>query len=638
MPLPPHAVLLDAPRAAPEEGEPTEAGASLLFTAPVRILRADNLDAIPALLDSLDAEVAAGHHVAGYLAYEAGAAFWADRLTVAAPREPLAWFGVYGPPTVLDAPGVDALLADAHGYALTVPRFDLDRDAYVQQVERVRHHIHEGDVYQINFTAPFRYRFAGDPVGLYRALRRQQRVSYAALLHIEAADGQPLDVLSLSPELFFRRDGRRLTARPMKGTIRRGTDAGEDAALAMHLSADPKNRAENLMIVDLLRNDLSVVAEPGSVVVPHLFTTEPYETLTQMTSTVQATLRDGVTYADLFEALFPCGSVTGAPKLRAMQLIADLEAVPRGVYCGAVGYIAPPTDSRDAQAVFNVPIRTLVLAEDRDGMGTGTMGSGSGIVWDSDPEAEYDECQLKARFLKRAWAWPERPHGPIQDRYVEAAGSFGLLETMRAERGRIEYRALHRVRLAEAASFFGVKLDLAEVNALLDETLAQLGMAPHRLRLTVAADGTPGLAVAPVVSGDMALRTAALFPVAMDSANPFCWWKTTHRTHYDDALAWAKTHAVDEPLLLNERGEVTEGARTSVWIEREGQLLTPPLSSGGLAGVHRQHLLTTVPGAVEAVLVSEDLHTADRVLLGNAVRGLQEVEVVEVAAASLSGR
>ncbi|MEO1631370.1 MAG: aminotransferase class IV, partial [Bacteroidota bacterium] len=261
-----------------------------------------------------------------------------------------------------------------------------------------------------------------------------------------------------------------------------------------------------------------------------------------------------------------------------------------------------------------------------------------GIVWDSDPEAEYDECQLKAQFLRRAWAWPDRPLETTQQRYIAEAGPFSLLETMRAERGRIEHRALHRFRLAEAASFFGVKLDLAEVNALLDETLAQLGMAPHRLRLTVAADGTPSLVVAPIVSGDMALRTAALFPVAMDSANPFCWWKTTHRTYYDDALAWSKTHAVDEPLLLNERGEVTEGARTSVWIEREGQLFTPPLSSGGLAGVHRQYLLTTVPGAVEAVLTPDDLHTADRVLLGNAVRGLQEVEVVEVAAASLSGR
>ncbi|MEM6782655.1 MAG: chorismate-binding protein [Bacteroidota bacterium] len=395
----------------------------------------------------------------------------------------------------------------------------------------------------------------------------------------------------------------------------------------MHLAADPKSRAENLMIVDLLRNDLSVVAEPGSVVVPHLFTTEPYETLTQMTSTVQATLREGVDYADLFAALFPCGSVTGAPKLRAMQLIADLEATPRGVYCGAIGYVAPPTDAAEARAVFNVPIRTLVLSEDATGIGVGHMGSGSGIVWDSDPEAEYDECQLKARFLRRAWAWPARARGPEQVRRIEAAGSFALLETMRAEQGRITHRALHRFRLVEAAAYFGVPLDLAEVNDLLDATLAKLGVGPHRVRLTVTRDGSPAITVSAVDAVHMALGTAAVYPHVISSVHPFCWWKTTHRTHYDEAVAWAHQQGVDEPILVNERGEVTEGARTTVWVERDGCLVTPSLVSGGLAGVHRQHLLTTVPGATEAVLTPDDLATADRVLLGNAVRGLQAVSI-----------
>ncbi|MEM8600642.1 MAG: aminodeoxychorismate synthase component I [Bacteroidota bacterium] len=630
MPLPPHAVLLDAPRAAPEEGAATDAGTSLLFTAPHRILQADRLDAIPDLLAGLDAAVGEGYHVAGYVAYEAGAAFWPNRLAVALPHEPLAWFGVYDAPAVLNAAAVDALLANAEGYALSTPQFDLDRPTYVRQVERVRHHIHEGDVYQVNFTVPFRYRFAGDAMGLYRALRRRQRVSYAALLHIETLDGQPIDIVSLSPELFFRRDGAQLTARPMKGTIRRGDDVGEDAGLALHLASDPKNRAENLMIVDLLRNDLSVVAEPGSVVVPRLFTTEPYETLRQMTSTVQATLRKGVTYANLFEALFPCGSVTGAPKLRAMQRIAELEAGPRGVYCGAIGYIAPATDEAAPRAVFNVPIRTLVLSEDDTGVGVGRMGSGSGIVWDSDPEAEYDECQLKARFLKRAWAWPERPRGPEQAHWIEAAGAFELLETMRAEHGRIEHCVIHRFRLAEAASYFGVPLALAEVDRRLDAALAELAAGPHRVRLTIAQDGTPTVATSVVDAAHLALRTVAFYPVPMDEGNPFCWWKTTHRPHYDAALAWALAQGVDEPLLINGQGDVTEGARTSIWIERDGCLLTPSLVSGGLAGVHRQHLLTTVPGAAEAILTPDDLRNAERVFLGNAVRGLQEVRVAEL--------
>ncbi|MEM8557966.1 MAG: aminodeoxychorismate synthase component I [Bacteroidota bacterium] len=615
LPTPPF-VLLDAPREAPEdEGR---AGRSLLFQAPHRVLTAEHLGDLPDVLAGLDAAVAAGHHVAGMLAYEAGAAFWSGRLAPEHAPEPLAWFGVFDAPAVLDVEAVDTLLAEADGYALSTPRFGVTRDDYVCQIERIRHHIHEGDVYQINFTAPFDFRFAGDAVGLYRALRQQQQVSYAALLRTGAHD-----ILSLSPELFFRRDGRRLTARPMKGTIRRGQDAGEDAALALHLAADPKSRAENLMIVDLLRNDLAVVAEPGSVTVPHLFTTEPYETLTQMTSTVRATIREGATYADLFRALFPCGSVTGAPKLRAMQLIEALEAQPRGVYCGAIGYVAPGD-----RAVFNVPIRTVVLEPEGAEVRTGRMGSGSGIVWDSDPEAEYDECQLKARFLTRAWAWPERPRGEAQQQRIAEAGPFALLETIRAEHGRIAHGALHRMRLSEAARYFGVPFDLHGLDARLAAALAEYGPEALRVRLTVAPDGTPNIAVTPLHGHSLVLSAAAVHPAAMDSGDPFCWWKTTHRPHYDAALAWAQEAGVDEPILVNERGEVTEGARTSVWIERDGRLLTPPLASGGLAGVHRQHLLTTVPGAIETVLTPRDLHDAERVFLGNAVRGLVEVDVI----------
>ena len=341
---------------------------------------------VPALLEALDRVRAAGRYAAGFLAYEAG---YALEPTVFAPPEAgslLGWFGVYEVPERLGPDAAEGLLARAGGFALSPPQFALEAAAYLDRVAAIREHIREGDVYQINLTAPFRFAFEGDPLGLYRALRRRQRVPYGAFL----STGER-NVLSFSPELFFRMDGRRVTARPMKGTAPRGATPAEDDRLAAALAADEKNRAENLMIVDLLRNDLARVSEPGSVRVPRLFETERYETVTQMTSTVTATLRSAAALSDVFRALFPCGSVTGAPKLRSMQRIREREAGPRGVYCGAVGYAGP------GGAVFNVPIRTLELRE-----GEGRMGVGSGIVWDSEAEAEYAECLLKARFLLAA--------------------------------------------------------------------------------------------------------------------------------------------------------------------------------------------------------------------------------------------
>ncbi|HLT47870.1 MAG TPA: aminodeoxychorismate synthase component I [Rubricoccaceae bacterium] len=349
------------------------------------MLTARTAAGVPALLDALDRVRDEGRYAAGFLAYEAGYAL--EPSVFDPPADGLlGWFGVYDAPERLAGDDADVLLAEAGAFRLGTPRFALEQGDYEARVADVRALIREGDVYQINLTAPFRFAFEGDPRGLYRAARRQQRVPYGAF--IDTGEGH---VLSFSPELFFRLDGRRITARPMKGTAPRGATPEEDDRLAAALAADEKNRAENLMIVDLLRNDLARVSEPGSVGVPRLFETERYETVTQMTSTVTATLRPEATLADVLRALFPCGSVTGAPKLRAIRRIRELEIGPRGVYCGAVGYLGP------RGAVFNVPIRTVELRG-----GEGRLGVGSGIVWDSEAGAEYDECLLKARFLLEA--------------------------------------------------------------------------------------------------------------------------------------------------------------------------------------------------------------------------------------------
>ena len=390
----PGTVLLDGPLADADSGR---AGAWLL-AEPRETVSAATLADVPALLDALDGALADGRTVAGALAYEAGYALEPDAFAGAPaldPAAPLGWFGVYDAPPV---PVDESVLREALGppaARVSGVQAELDADAYRERIARVRAHIREGDVYQINLTWPLRFETDADPVALYAALRAGQPTAYGALVRSGAAD-----VLSLSPELFFRvdeREGARvITARPMKGTAPRGATDAEDRRLAAALAADPKNRAENLMIVDLLRNDLGRVAVGGSVDVPRLFETERYPTLTQMTSTVTAELRPDAGLGDVLRALFPCGSVTGAPKIRAMQLIREIESGPRGLYCGAVGVAVPGAGGGLGRAAFNVPIRTAVV---RDGRGRYDVGSG--VVWDSDAAAEWDECWLKARVLTR---------------------------------------------------------------------------------------------------------------------------------------------------------------------------------------------------------------------------------------------
>ena len=377
----PGTVWLDAARRDADTG--VEGG--LLFTNPLAILTAHTGKEVPLLLDALDGYVAAGRYVAGVLAYEAGYALEPSVFSPPAPSL-LGWFGVYEAPERYAGSEFEALLDEAGSFTMERRVFSLDRDTYRNRIARIKDSIRSGDSYQVNFTAPVQFSVTGDPLGFYRAVRFRQRVPYGAFLHFSSQH-----LFSFSPELFFRMDGRSITARPMKGTSPRGATPSEDDRLARQLAADEKNRAENLMIVDLLRNDLSRVAEPGTVQVPTLFETERYETVTQMTSTVTATLRPDIQVGEVLQALFPCGSVTGAPKLRAMQLIRELENEPRGVYCGAIGYAGPK------EAVFNGPIRTVSLTGRY-----GVLGVGSGIVWVSEADAEYDECLLKAQFLAEA--------------------------------------------------------------------------------------------------------------------------------------------------------------------------------------------------------------------------------------------
>jgi para-aminobenzoate synthetase / 4-amino-4-deoxychorismate lyase len=588
--LPENSVLLDtaSPRAGGFAGD---SPAGLILTSPREVLEVSRYEEVPTLLEALEDRAAAGRWCAGYLAYDAGYGLDAAAFPQPPrPRGPLGWFGVYDDPRALSSGEISRRLP-VDDYILQEPVFTLDREAYAESIAAIRRHIREGDVYQVNFTAPWRFSFRGNPLSLYRVLREKQRVAFGGV--VRAGERW---ILTLSPELFVQREGGKLTTRPMKGTVRRGASTEEDRTRADWLRQDEKNRAENLMIVDLLRNDLSRVAEPGTVRVASFFDLERYETLWQMTSTVEAEARAGVGVAEILTALFPCGSVTGAPKQRAMQLIRDLETGPRGVYCGAVGLVRPGGDF-----VFNVAIRTIEIIGEE-----GRMDVGSGVVWDSDPETEYDECLLKARFLIDP---------PLPD--------FALLETMRADDGEIPLLERHLYRLEDAAAYFDFPYEEGSAR----RALADLGSGLLRVRLLISPTGEITVETAPIADSALDLRTAAIYPEPMPDDDPFLRHKTTHRPFYERALGWAQAHGADEAILLNERGEVVEGTFTNVWIRKGDRLLTPPLGSGGLSGVFRAHLLDAHPSAAVEVLTPADLANADAVLLSNAVRGLIEVRL-----------
>ncbi len=593
--------------------------ASVLFEDPVEIVRCDRPDQAEAALDQLVRALARGLFAAGFLSYELGYLF-EPRLAPLVPAvrtQPLIWMGLFARPRALDDATAGAFLAARRdgGHALGRLRLSMDRADYLAALARVKDYILAGDVYQINLTFKYLFDFTGDPVSLYAELRCKQRVAHGALIHAE-----DFDVLSLSPELFLRARDRRILAKPMKGTAPRRPTAAGDAAERAWLRADPKSRAENLMIVDLLRNDLGRVAEIGSVAVPALFEVETYPSLHQMTSSVTGRLREGVGARELIRSLFPCGSVTGAPKVRAMEIIRELEPAPRGVYTGAVGMLGP-----EGEVALNVAIRTLVLGRDESGQGGwGEMGIGSGIVHDSDPDAEYEECLLKARFLTE----------PFQP--------FRLLETMRWRAdGGYDLLARHLDRLTASAAYFGYRCDTERVHEALHARAPGFGSDDMRVRLTLGEAGDIEIEATTLqpTSPDAVMRFA-VSDRPIDRDNPFFYHKTTRRDFYESELARLRAlSSCDEAVLINDRGEVTEGTRTNLFVARGGVLLTPPVSCGLLDGTLRRAMLEDPDRRTEeCVLRPADLIDAE-VYLGNSVRGLiRAVPADAIAPLSQTGK
>ncbi len=560
----------------------------LRFADPLHVISAHDPEHVRPALREAEAARLAGCWVAGYVAYEAATGLDPVLQTQESMAMPLVWLGVFAAPS-------SAPLPEGGKFRVAEWRPSMGPTAWARGVAAVREAIARGETYQANLSLRFRAVFSGDPLAFYGLLRRAQRSAYCAYMDLGR-----YKIVSASPELFFRTDGGRITARPMKGTAPRGRWEEEDAMQAEQLLASPKERAENLMIVDLLRNDLGRVARVGSVRVPELFTLERYPTVLQMTSTITADLDTRVTLEELFGALFPCGSVTGAPKSSTMRLIAALEDSPRGVYCGAVGYAGPA-----GQAVFSVPIRTAVVDTVK---GLAEYGAGAGVTWDSEADAEYAEVCAKAAVLAEEWP------------------AFSLLETLKLERGKYVLLERHLDRLLSSARHLGVPADERDTRLALERCAQERSRGAWRVRVLVGEDAAVRVEAEPLQS----LPEGAL-PVAL-AAEPVCrrdrflYHKTTHRSTYE---RWrARRPDVYDVLLRNEAGELTEFTTGNLVAEIGGVLLTPPRGCGLLAGTLRSELLES-GRIIEGILHEKDLDQASRLWLINGVRGWVPVRVVE---------
>jgi para-aminobenzoate synthetase/4-amino-4-deoxychorismate lyase len=553
------------------------------FDAPLQTLVAHTPDEVRPLLAQVDRLARAGRWCVGYVRYEAAPAFDAA-LTVKPADGPLAWFGVYE--RALDWPA-DAVSAPA--VASWQP--SLTREDFNRAMDRIHDAIGAGDLYQINYTAPLNGSLQGPSRALFDALQRAQPGGYAAYI-----DNGIEQVLSVSPELFFDWRGDHILARPMKGTAPRGADAEQDAQQVAQLRASPKERAENVMIVDLLRNDLSRLAEPHSVRVPELFRVEALPTVFQMSSDVTAAPQAGTTLEDVFAALFPCGSVTGAPKVQAMRLIHALEPQPRGLYCGAIGVVRP-----GRHATFNVAIRTVTVKD-----GVARCGIGSGITYDATPEGEWQEWRNKRAFLERA------------------SQPFELLETLRLQDGVLFDAPRHLARLARAAQHFAYTCPAATLEAAL---AAQAARHPHglwRVRLRLDADGAVQAESFSMQAPPARVRVRLADAPFEAAGSEFVRYKTTRRAHYD---AVAPTDpGIFDTLLWNARGELTESTRCNVAVQLDGRWRTPPLHCGLLDGVARARYLAD--GRIEEGVVRvEDLVNAQGLALFNSLRGWMDAEL-----------
>jgi para-aminobenzoate synthetase / 4-amino-4-deoxychorismate lyase len=589
---------------------------SLLFINPLRIYRCRTGRSVGIILEQISEE-SENHWIAGYCSYEA--AYWLEEKFVPVRKRlvpcgsDLLWFGVFDDPYIFDhysgtwnrppesRPCRPAGVSRSKKIPAVAVFSRIAKREYFSALRRIRRYIAAGDVYQVNFTYDASVHSPLRSWDLYKELRTHQPVPFGAFIKTRGTT-----VASFSPELFFLRQGERLRVRPMKGTSPRGRFAEEDDAKASALAGDPKNRSENIMIVDLLRNDLGRICAPGSVMVKRLFEVERHPTVFQMTSTVEGRLCRRTGFVDTLRALFPCGSVTGAPKIRAMEIIGELERGARGVYCGAIGYSSP----KALRQVFSVPIRTL---QRNAGQKKWRYRVGSGVVWDSSPGEEWHECLDKCGFLTA-----QRP-------------DFRLFESLLFSKGAFLYLRSHRGRLFDSAEHFDFVIPAKAwdrtVRAI-EIKLRASGDRYFKVRIFSDLNGALSWDHEPILAGEEnGTATAIVGDTPIDPDNPFLFHKTTVRRWYEKSMNDIRKNNYFDVLHMNTRGELTEGARSNVFMKINGTLYTPPVECGLLPGILRGRLLSS-GRCKEKILYESDLNKAAAVYCGNSVRGLVAVRVV----------
>lgn len=559
-----------------------ELGLRYLFTKPIKELKTRNLDQVEDLLREVEAYQEQGFYAVGYVSYEAAPAFEKKFAVHPAPLmgEYLLYFTIHEKVETLPFPeDYEAVDLPANW------KEEVEAPAYQEAIETIHHHIRQGDTYQVNYTVQLSQELKADPLAIYNRLVVEQKAHYNAFIQHD-----DVSILSISPELFFEQDDRLLTTRPMKGTTRRGLTNQKDLQEATWLEADPKNRAENMMIVDLLRNDMNRISEIGSEHVTHLCQVEQYSTVWQMTSTIESRLRAEIDLIQTFRALFPCGSITGAPKISTMEIIQKTEKSPRGVYCGTIGILLPK-----GKRIFNVAIRTLQMQGNQ-----AIYGVGGGITWDSKWEGEYQETKQKSAVLYR-----QEPR-------------FELLTTGRIHKGELTFLEQHLTRLREASRYFAYPYDEPKLLKELQEELARLeSNLDYRCRIALHKNGTFHLVITELTDLPASYLQAQLIEQKLDLATPFTYFKTSQRDHLGQSNHEQIFHLPDGTLL-----ETTIG---NLVLEIEGQLYTPPAHLPLLDGIYRRHLLETQQ-VEEKLLTLNDLELADRVYACNALRGLYELD------------
>ncbi|MDC3412318.1 aminodeoxychorismate synthase component I [Aquibacillus sp. 3ASR75-11] len=561
----------------------------VIFSDPINVLETKDISVVPFIFDQVEKALNEGYYIAGYVSYEAAPVFDPAYRVHSNPVMPLVWFGIFEAPS--ETNGQNRPVGTYH---ISDWSLDTSYQDYQKGIAQIKKAIETGESYQANYTVRLNASFTGDGKAFYEQLKMNQQADYCAFL-----DLGKYQILSASPELFFRVNEQKIMTKPMKGTARRGRSAQEDRSYKEGLKNSEKEQAENVMIVDLLRNDLGRIAKTGTIHVPRLFEVETYPTVHQMTSTIEAELKDCTTVFEWFHSLFPCGSITGAPKIRTMEKIAELEQSPRGVYCGAIGYIPP-----NRKATFSVPIRTVIVDTEKE---MATYGTGGGVTWDSTAKGEYEELLTKAKLL------------------TEKRSDFALLETLKFENKQYALESYHLNRLKESADYFTIPIDLQETKKRLTHFAKKNPIGAYKVRLLLDRSGNTTVEKVPI-SPIVEPVTCYLASEAIDEQDPFLYHKTTHRLIYEKHQNTAPTNAFSV-LLWNQQNQLTEFTTGNLVVQIDGRLYTPPVSCGLLAGTYRQALLDE--GTIEERIVNKDkLESCEAIWFINGVRGWLRVHMI----------